>query len=71
MLIVEVDQAVGSNDRAMFFSGRRIDMRELGYIVPIFGRLPDAIDFLRHIEVAGGEIAGLVSREINNVAVIR
>src|SRR5574340_222954 len=65
LLIVEINQAVGGNDRAVLLAGRRIDVGEFRNIVPISGRLPDHIDFLSHVEVAGGEIPRLVSCEVD------
>lgn len=60
--VVEVNQAVKSNDETMFLSSRCIDVREFRYIVPISNRLPDSIDFLGHIEVADGKITRLAVR---------
>jgi hypothetical protein len=54
----------------MFFTGRCIDVGKLRNLVPISGRLPDAIDFLCDIEVAGGEIARLVPGEIDCIPII-
>ena len=71
LLIVEVNETLGSDDRAVFLASRRVDMRKFWHIVPIFGWLPDSIDLLRHIEVASRQIAWLISGEINHVAVIR